>query len=137
MKLECSTEKLKEAVSKADKITSKNSTLDSLKSILFEATGKTLKIRSTNLSLGLEIEIPAKIDKEGTVVVYGEVINNTLLNIGSTEKMVSLEEKEGNIVIKNKKTDILIKTISPEEFPAIPFVEGESFDVDIKNHLQF
>lgn len=135
MKLECSTEKLKEAVSKAEKITSKNSTLDSLKSILFEATGKTLKIRSTNLSLGLEIEIPAKIDREGVVVVYGEVINNTLLNIGNTEKMVSLEDKEGNIVIKNKKTDILIKTINPEDFPNIPFVEGESFDVDVVKFL--
>ena len=88
MKIECSTDKLKEAVGRADKIVGKTSTLESLKSILFIASGNSLKIRSTNLSLGLEIEIPAKIEKEGEVVVLGEIINNTLMNLGAADKTV-------------------------------------------------
>jgi DNA polymerase-3 subunit beta len=62
MKLECSLDKLKEAINKAEKITGKTSTLESIRSILFIASGKSLKVRATNLSLGLEIEIPAKIE---------------------------------------------------------------------------
>lgn len=129
MKLECSMEKLRDAVARAEKITGKNSSLESLRSILFIASGKSLKIRSTNLSLGLEIEIPAKIDEEGEVVVLGEVINNTLLNIGGQEKIVAIESKENNLYLNSKKTKVLIKSSGSEDFPTIPAVEGKSFEI--------
>ena len=62
MKIECSIEKLKGAVIQADRVTGKNLTLPILSSLLLIASGKTLKIRATNLSLGIEVEIPAKIE---------------------------------------------------------------------------
>lgn len=136
MKLECSLDKLKEAVSKADKVTGKTSTLESLKAILFIASGKSLKIRSTNLSLGLEIEIPAKIEQEGELVVVGDVINNTLSNINSVDKVVRLETVNDNILIKNKETSVLIKSISSEDFPTIPSVEGKSFEIETDKFLE-
>ena len=58
MKLECSVEKIKNALYQSDRITGKNLTLPVLNSILLIASGKSLKLRSTNLSLGIEIEIP-------------------------------------------------------------------------------
>ena len=134
MKIECSTEKLKEAVNKAEKIVSKNSTLESLKSILFIASGNSLKLRSTNLSLGLEIEIPAKIEEEGEVFVAGEVINNTLMNINS-DKVIRLEKQKDNLYLNNKKSNILIKSLSSEDFPTIPTVEGSSFDIEIEKFI--
>lgn len=134
MKIECSTEKLKEAVNKAEKIVSKNSTLESLKSILFIASGNSLKLRSTNLSLGLEIEIPAKIEEEGEVFVAGEVINNTLMNINS-DKVIRLEKQKDNLYLNNKKSNILIKSLSSEDFPTIPTVEGSSFDMEIEKFI--
>ncbi len=137
MKLECSVEKIKEAISKAEKITSKNSTLDSLKSILIIASGKSLKIRSTNLSLGLEIEIPAKIEKEGELIVYGEVFNNFLINLPSIEdKILNIENIGGNLHISNKRTKTIIKTAGTEDFPTIPIVEGKSFNIDIEKFLE-
>ena len=131
MKLECSVDKLKEAVNKAEKIVGKTSTLTSLKSILFVASGNSLKIRSTNLSLGLEIELPAKIEEEGDVLINGEVINNTLMNLSSSDKNIKLEKVNDNLFLNNKKTAITIKSISVEDFPNIPAVEGESFEIEI------
>lgn len=136
MKLECSLDKLKEAVGKAEKIVGKTSSLESLKSILFVATGKSLKIRSTNLSLGLEIEIPANIEKEGEVVVSGEVINNTLLNLGSQEKVITLENNNENLYLNNKKTKVLIKSTGAEDFPTIPAVEGKSFEISADKFME-
>ena len=130
MKLECSIDKLKEAVGKAEKVTGKNSTLESLKSILFIASGKSLKLRSTNLSLGLEIELPAKIEEEGEILVSGEVINNTLQNINNQEKVVTIETSNQNLFLNNKKTRVLIKSSSADDFPTIPSVEGRSFEVE-------
>ncbi len=136
MKLECSIEKLKESISKAEKITGKNSTLESLKSILFIASGKSLKIRSTNLSLGLEIEIPAKIEQEGEIVVSGEVVNNTITNINQQDKVIRLEKVNENLYLNNKKSSVLIKSIAAEDFPSIPAVDGKSFEIDIEKFLE-
>jgi DNA polymerase-3 subunit beta len=136
MKIECLVDKLKEAVSKAEKIVGKNSTLNSLKSILFIASGNTLKIRSTNLSLGLEIELPAKVEVEGEVLINGEVINNTLMNISGTDKSIKLEKVNENLFLNNKKTAVTIKSISVEDFPNIPAVEGDSFEIEISKFLE-
>ena len=135
MKIECSTDKLKEAVNKAEKIVGKNSTLESLKSILFVASGSSLKLRSTNLSLGLEIEIPAKIIEEGEVFVAGDVINNTLMNINS-DKVIRLEKQNENLYLNNKKSNILIKSLSSEDFPTIPSVEGSSFEIETEKFIE-
>ena len=54
MKLECEIEKIKNAVSQVERITGKNLTLPVLNSILFIASGKSLKLRAANLSLGIE-----------------------------------------------------------------------------------
>src|SRR5271157_3226860 len=108
MKLECEIEKIKNAIYQAERITGKNLTLPVLSSILFIASGKSLKLRATNLSLGVEIEIPAKIEKEGLVAVSGSVLVGIFSNIFQNEN-ISLEEKDGNLLIKTKKSQIKLK----------------------------
>ena len=56
MKIECSIDKIKKALVSVERITGKNLTLPVLGSVLWVATGKTLKLRATNLNIGIEIE---------------------------------------------------------------------------------
>lgn len=136
MKIEVSIDKLKEAVSKAEKITGKNSTLESLKAILLVASGNSLKIRSTNLSLGLEIEIAAKIAEEGEVLVPGEVLNNTLQHMNVADKVITIEKVNENLYLSNKRTKIVIKSLNTEDFPSIPVVEGDNFEIDVQKFME-
>ena len=99
MKLECSVEKIKNAISQVERVTGKNLTLPVLNSVLLIASGKQLKLRATNLSLGIEIEIPAKIEKEGTLAISGSVLNAVFSNISSNEN-VFIENKDNNLLIK-------------------------------------
>ena len=55
MKLECSIEKIKDALITAERITGKNLTLLVLGSVLWVASNKVLKLRATNLNIGIEI----------------------------------------------------------------------------------
>jgi len=131
MKLECTIEKIKNAVSQVERITGKNLTLPVLSSILLIASPKSLKLRSTNLSLGIEIEIPAKIEKEGTLAISGSVLNAIFSNVSQNENML-LEERDGNLFIKTKKSQIKLKCTPHEDFPTIPTVAGTSFEIDAK-----
>ncbi len=131
MKLECGVEKIKNAILQAEKITGKNLTLPVLSSILFIAEGKSLKLRATNLSLGVEIEIPAKIEKEGIVAVSGATLAGIFSNVFQNEN-IYLESEDGNLLIKTKKNRIKLKGQAHDDFPTIPLVDGKSFEVEAK-----
>ncbi len=131
MKLETNIEKLKNAVGQAERITGKNLTLPILNSILLLASGKSLKLRSTNLSLGLEVEIPVKIEKEGILAISGNVLSGIFSNISQNE-VVNIEGVDGNILIKTKKSKIKLKGQNCDDFPTIPRVEGTSFEIEAK-----
>ncbi|MEZ4103063.1 MAG: DNA polymerase III subunit beta [Candidatus Paceibacterota bacterium] len=135
MKLECAADKIKEAVSQVEKIVSKNSTLEVLNSVLLTAKGKSLILKATNLSLGIEIEIPANIEKEGEIAILGHVLNNTVLNLGN-EKIIKLEQKENNLVISNKNSSVLLKSVPKEDFPTLPVVDGNSFEISSKELIE-
>lgn len=128
MKLQCSTEKLKQAVQTADRMTGKNLSLPSLQALLLISSGKSLKIRSTNLSLGVEIEIPATIEKEGVVLVKGDILTSVCSNL-SGEQNVTLSLENENLTVSTEKTKTVIKCLPHEEFPTLPLVEGESFEI--------
>src|SRR6185436_15590148 len=108
MKLECSVEKIKNAISQVERITGKNLTLPVLNSVLLIASGKSLKLRATNLSLGVEVEIPAKVEKEGIVAISGGVLSNTFVNVFQKDS-VYLEGVDGNLLVKTKKSKIKLK----------------------------
>lgn len=131
MKAECSVEKIKNAVSQVERVTGKNLTLPVLGSILVIASAKSLKFRSTNLSLGIEIEIPAKVEKEGLVAVSGSVLNATFSNVSPNENAV-LEEKDGNLLIKTKKSQLRLKCTPHDDFPTIPQVVGTNFEIEAR-----
>lgn len=123
MKALCSVEKLKKAISLAERITGKNLTLPILNSILITVREKSIVIKSTNLNLGIEINVAAKVEKEGVCAVSGAVLNGILSNLDSNDNVtISSENNLLKIVTSNNK--INIKTNNYEDFPTIPTVEG-------------
>lgn len=135
MKLECRIEDLKEKISLVERITGKNLTLPVLNSILVIASGKKLKLRATNLSVGIEVEIPAKIEKEGIAAVSGSVLSGVFSNFFQNES-VSIEGSDGNLIVKTKRSKIKLKGQPHDDFPTIPRVAGGSFDIESKKLVE-
>ena len=134
MKIECSIDKIKKALTSVERITGKNLTLPVLGSVLWVATGKTLKLRATNLNIGIEVEIPAKIEKEGVVAVRGDILSS-LFSILQGDLSIGFELINGNLLVKTNTSTILLKSISHEDFPTIPMIEGEGFFVPNKKFI--
>jgi len=136
MKTECIKEKFCLAVSKAEKITGKNMTLPILSCILIEAKGNFLFIRSTNLDLGMEIKIPAKIENEGAVAVPGAVLNSFLTNLSSSSNL-KIEAKDGNLYIQALNSQTVIKSFPIEDFPTLPTVkDGKIYEINSPDLLK-
>jgi len=136
MKLECLKEKLVKAVSKAEKITGKNLSLPVLSCVLLEAKNNTLKIVATNLDLGIEIEVPAKVEKEGVVTVSGLVLNNLISNDYRGGK-INLETKDNNLEVLSETNSTIMKTFDSADFPTIPRLKnGKIFKIESKKLIK-
>lgn len=126
MKIECIRERLAEAVTKAEKITSKNTSLPILSCILLRASDNSLFINSTNLDIGIEIKIPAKVEVEGSVAIPGSVLNSFLNSI-PLEKTVTLDLRDGNLLVSTPKTNTIIKIFPNDDYPIIPKVDMSKY----------
>ena len=136
MKLECVKDKMRDAVSAVERITGKNLTLPVLSSILVVADGTSLKLRATNLDIGVEVEIPAKIEKPGIVAIPGSIVNNFLSSL-SGDAAVRLEQVGENLLLSTKRTSTTIHTLPYDDFPTLPSVsDGASFKISLKNFIQ-
>jgi DNA polymerase-3 subunit beta len=132
MKLVCVKEKLQKAVSLAEKITTKAQNLPILQSILLLTEGNTLKIRATNLDIGVEFEIPAKIEKKGVASIPGSVLSNTLSTLQNT-KNISINLINNNLFLSTSNSSITIKSYPPDDFPTLPTVkDGEMIVIPVK-----
>ena len=100
MKIECSVDKIKKTLNLVERITGKNLTLPVLNSILLTTSNSNLELKATNLNLGIEIKIPAKIEKEGTVAIKGDVL---LKSIPHDDFPTIPIIKGQEIIIPNKK----------------------------------
>ncbi len=123
MRIECSQEKIKEAVGLAERISGKHMTLPVLSCLLFEAhKNNTLTIRATNLDLGIEITIPAKVEDTGSVAIPASTLSSFIGGIVEKDGKIHLELEQGNVKVKTAKSSGVIKTMPHEDFPTIPRV---------------
>ena len=132
MKVECVKLDLKNALVLAERFTGKNLSLPVLRSVLFIAGEKILKLRATNLDLGIEIELSARVEKDGVVAIPADTLANFLSNLPG-EKNVVVEQVGEHIAISGKTHSTLIKGFGYEDFPTLPFVtKGITIDVDAR-----
>ncbi len=124
MKVECSIQNLSQAVSLASRVTGKNLSLPVLSCLLLVAGEGKFKIRATNLDLGVEIEIPGKVTKDGIAAVPAGVFSGTVGSIqGDT---VTLEGDDTTLSIKTRQGTATINLLPAQDFPVLPYVKGKA-----------
>lgn len=126
MKLECIKEKILKGLSKAEKITGKNLSLPVLNCLLLKTDKNLLKIIATNLDLGIEIDIPASIEEEGSVAIPGNILNNLILGDFKSNK-IKLETKDNNLIVLSENNSTIIKSQLSDDFPTIPKLEKDNY----------
>lgn len=127
MQFTCNRETLQKYISQAERVTGKHLSLPILGSVLLATNNKTVIIRATNLEVGVEFQIPAEVKTEGSIVLPGALLSNTLGSI-LDEKEINISASNGVCKITTKKKTLNIKGFLPDDFPTIPIVSnGEGF----------
>jgi DNA polymerase-3 subunit beta len=138
MKIECSQEKIREAITLAERISGKHMTLPVLSCILIDAQkDNSITVRSTNLDLGFETTFSAKVDEPGVAAIPASTLSSFVSGISDAGGKVRLELEQGNIRISTNKTSGVIKTLPAEDFPTIPRVtSSQSFSMTASDFIK-
>jgi DNA polymerase-3 subunit beta len=108
-------------------------TLPILTSILCEAKGTELRFSATNLDISVTTTTEtAKIAREGIVAIPALKLVSFVRSLAAGP--VSIEEKEGRIVVKAGKAALEEASMNADEYPALPELaadDGLTIDADV------
>lgn len=94
-----------------------------LLNLLIAATKDGLYIKATDLDLGIEIKIPAKIEEEGKITVPGRQFIEVMNSLPKDKLTFSLEKE--TLSISSRGNKVSFQTITAEDFPDLYKSRGE------------
>ena len=127
MKIETVHNKIRSAISTAERISKRQPNIPILSCVYIETVGNnSVIIKSTNLDLGFETTIPAKVDEGGVCAVPAGIISSFLNNIPDSNKAVIIETDKNTVKISAGSAVGSIKTVPHEDFPIIPHSQSKN-----------
>lgn len=101
----------------------KSATLPALSSILIIAGDEGIKLRATNLEIGIDLKLPGKITTHGVVAVPATILQQIAGSFGQ-EGTITLEHTGDILIITSGTGKSSVKTVPYDDFPSIPFPEN-------------
>lgn len=114
---------LKTGISFSHHAISSRSPLPILLNFLLEAKDGNLIISATDLEIGIQCIIPAKIENEGSITVPAKTFLDLVNSVDSPK--IELEEKEGALVLSANRLKTQFSILSATEFPKLYEDRGE------------
>jgi DNA polymerase III subunit beta len=125
MKVSCLQENLSKGLSVVGRAVSPRSTLPVLGNVLLATDNGRLKLSATNLEVGINCWIGAKVEQEGATTVPARTFID-LVNALPPERVdMELVERTQTLNLHAGRSEANIKGIDAQEFPLVPVPEGE------------
>jgi len=111
---------------KTQSMVEKRSTMPILSNVLLEAKNDTLRIKATDLEIGVDTVHPADVKKDGSLTVPGKKLFEMVREMETGE--LRLSKKESNhLEVRSGKAIFNIVGLPAEEFPSFPSYEDRIF----------
>ena len=120
MRVSCLQENLARGLSIVGRAVSPRSTLPVLGNILVATDEGRLKLAATNLEIGINCWIGAKIEDEGAITVPARLLGEFVSQLPSERIDMDLSVRTLMLNLKCARYDTNIKGIDASEFPIIP-----------------
>ncbi|MBI3958789.1 MAG: DNA polymerase III subunit beta [Chloroflexi bacterium] len=124
MKVSCFQENLAKGLSIVGRAVSSRSTLPVLGNILLEAKDNQLRLAATNLEIGINCWIGARVDDEGAVTVPARLLAEFVNSLPAERIDLELSVRTQTLHLQCARYEANIKGIDAAEFPIIPTVDN-------------
>lgn len=116
---------LSKALNIVERIILRNPSLPILNNILLKTENGRLKLSATNLEIGINYFLGAKIEETGEIAVPARIFSDFIGNLN--EEKVTLITKNNILNINTEKFKTQILGFDTKEFPIIPKIKNNSF----------
>lgn len=124
MKISCTQENLNHGLNIISHLATKNSDLPILNNVLIKTKESGVSLLTTNLEMGINCQIRAKVEKSGIFTVPANLFANFISLLNSEEK-VDMELINKELTIESGEQKTKIKGEDASEFPLIPEITKE------------
>jgi DNA polymerase-3 subunit beta len=125
MKVSCLQENLAKGLGIVGRAVSPRSTLPVLGNVLLTTDNGRLKLSATNLEIGINCWIGAKVEEEGAITVPARTFID-LVNALPPERVdMELVARTQTLNLRAGRSEANVKGIDAQEFPIVPVPEGE------------
>ncbi len=122
MKVTCLQENLARGLQLAGRGVSTRTTLPILGNVLLRTDGGRLKLTATNLEVGINCWVAAKVEDEGSITVPAKLFTDFVNSLPPGPIELSLNVRTKTVHIKSGPFEANLKGLDAEEFPIIPGV---------------
>ncbi|MBI3522314.1 MAG: DNA polymerase III subunit beta [Chloroflexi bacterium] len=122
MKVSCLQENLTRGLQIAGRAVSTRGTLPILSNVLLRTDAGRLKLTATNLEIGINCWVPAKVDDEGAITVPAKLFTDFVNNLPPGPIEFSLNVRTKTVHLKSGPFEANLKGLDAEEFPIIPAI---------------
>ncbi len=124
MRVSCFQENLAKGLSIVGRAVSSRSTLPVLGNILLEAKNNQLRLAATNLEIGINCWIGAKVEEEGAITVPARLLGEFVNSLPPEKIDMELAVRTQTLHLHCARFEANIKGIDATEFPIIPTVDN-------------
>lgn len=129
MRVSCLQENLAKGLSIVGRAVSSRSNLPVLGNILLEARGNQLRLAATNLEIGINCWIGAKVEDEGAITVPARLLSEFVNSLPPDRIDMELAVRTQTLHLRCARFDANMKGIDAADFPIMPVISG-SEDAD-------
>ncbi len=133
MRVSCLQENLAKGLSIVSRAVAARSTLPVLGNILLEAKNNELRLAATNLEIGVNCWIGAKVEDEGAITVPARLLSEFVNSLPPERIDMELAVRTQTLHLRCARYDANIKGLDAADFPIIPTAgTGEEIDEQVE-----
>ena len=125
MKVSASRDALVSRLQIAGRAVSTRTAVPSLGGILVEAGETGLTLRATDMEVGLVLDVEAKVESPGSVLLPGRLLVDVVRNLPAGDVTLALRPEQRDVELTAGTARFHLRTLPPEDFPRLPQFEGE------------